>query len=65
VQALRRRFLVPRRAVDLTGEEQTADRLRLEARLQRTRIEVVVFDRVAWTDDMGVLEPAIEWTASS
>jgi hypothetical protein len=54
-QPLRGRFLVAGRAVDLSGEEQSADRLGLERRVQRARIEVVVLDRVAGTQDVRVL----------
>jgi hypothetical protein len=65
VQALRRRFLVAGRAVDLPGEEEARDRLGLEARLQGARIEVVVLDRVARRTTCAFSSPAIECTASS
>ncbi len=53
-QALRCRFFVAGRAVDLAGEEQAADRTRLERALEFARIEVVVFDRVARAQDVRV-----------
>ena len=52
---LRRGLLVAGRAIDLAGEEEAADRLRLERRAQRARIEVVVLDRVARTQQVRVL----------
>ena len=55
--ALRRRFLVAGRAVDLAGEEQAGDELRLQAVLQIARIEIVVLDRVARPRDVRALEP--------
>src|SRR5690606_16449194 len=45
-QALRSGLLVTGGAVDLAGEEQTADGARLERTLQSTGVEVVVLDRV-------------------
>ena len=53
--ALRGGFLVARRAVDLPGEEEAADRLGFERRLERARIEIVVLDRVAGPQDVRVL----------
>src|SRR5690606_28952709 len=44
------------RAVDLAGEEEPRDRLRLECRLQVPRIEEVVLDRIAGPRDMRTLE---------
>ncbi len=55
-QALRRGFLVPRRAVDLAREEQARDRARLERGAQVARVEEVVLDRVTRSRDVGVLE---------
>ncbi len=55
-QTLCGRLLVSGRPVDLTGKEQASDRLGLEAGLQRTRVKVVVFDRVARSQDVRVLE---------
>ena len=54
-QALGRGLLVSRGSVDLPGEEQSADHLGLQGRLEASRIEVVVFDRVAGSQDMGLL----------
>ncbi|MNF42940.1 hypothetical protein D3C84_240100 [compost metagenome] len=54
-QALGTGFFITGGAIDLAGEEQPADDLGLEAVLQVARVEVVVFDRVAGTNDMGVL----------
>lgn len=55
-QSLRRRFLVAGRAVDLSGEVEPGDRLRLERGLERARIEVVVLDGVAGPRNHGTLE---------
>src|SRR5690606_23276267 len=55
-QSLRRRFLVARRSVDLAREEETPDRPGLERSLQRPRIEIVVLDRIAGTQQMRILE---------
>ena len=55
-KALRRRLFVPCGSVDLSGKEQAADRARLEATLEFTRVEVVVLDGVAWANDVGVLK---------
>ncbi len=54
-QPLRRGFLVSRRAVDLPGEEEAADRLGFERRLERARIEIIVFDGIAGTQDVRML----------
>src|SRR4030095_13850901 len=54
--ALRRSIFVTGRAVDLAGEEQAGDELRLQAVLQVARIEVVVLDRVARPRDVRALE---------
>ena len=55
-ESLRRRLLVPRRAVDLPREEEPADSMRLERRLQLRRLHEVVLDRVARPQHHGVLE---------
>ena len=55
-QTLGRGLFVAGGAVDLPGEEQAADGLGLERRLQCARIVVVVLDRVAWAQDVGALE---------
>ena len=55
-QALRRRFLVTGRAIDLPGEEQAVDDLGFKARLQIARIEVVVLDGIARPRDVRALE---------
>ncbi len=45
-----------RGAVDLSGQEQTADRLGFQARLQLIRRTVIVFDRVTVAHDLGSLQ---------
>src|SRR5690606_35326631 len=55
-QALRRRLLVARGAIDLAGEVQAGDRLRLQGGLQAARIEIVVLDSSARPGDVRVLE---------
>ncbi len=70
--ALRRRFLITCGAVDLAGEKQAADELRLQTRHQVTRIEIVVLDRITGPRNVRVLEAPdrthqlelhIEWQA--
>ncbi len=55
--ALRSRLLVAGRAVDLPGEEKAGDRLRFKRRAQRAWIEIVVLDRIAGPEDVGMLAP--------
>ena len=55
-QTLRRGFLVPRRAVDLSGQEQPGDALGLETTGELGRLNEVVFDGVGGTKQHGVLE---------
>ena len=55
-QSLRCRFLVAGRAIDLAGEEQTPDRPGLQGIVQITRIEIVVFNRVAGPGDMRLFQ---------
>ena len=45
-------FLVAGRAVDLTGEKKPPDGLGLKRGSERTRIEIVVFDRVSRTQNV-------------
>ena len=54
--ALRRGLLVPGRAVDLAGEEETLKRSSLERGAQIPRVEVVVLDRVARPGQVCTLE---------
>ena len=56
-QALRGRLFVARGAVDLAGKEKAVDRLRLERRAQAARVEEVVLDRIAGTQDVRLLQP--------
>ena len=56
-QPLRRRFLVARRAIDLSSQEQSGHGFELEARAKFARIDVIIFDRITWPDDGYVLEP--------
>ncbi len=55
-QALGAGFLVTRRAVDLTGEEQVVDKFGFQRVLQITWIEEIVLDGVAGPGDMGVFQ---------
>src|SRR5262249_4089521 len=55
-QSLRGCFLIPGRAVDLAGQEEPRQALGLQRWLELTRIDVVVFDRVAWPHDAGALQ---------
>ena len=55
-ESLRGRLLVPGRAVDLPGEEQPRDSLRLQRRVELSRLDEVVLDRVARPQNLGVLE---------
>ena len=50
-------FLVPRRPVDLPGEEQSLYRLDLEPRRQLLRRIVVVLDRIARPSHSSLLQP--------
>ncbi len=54
-EALGRGLLVAGGAVDLAGEEETPDGLRLQRGFQGTGIEVVVLDGVARSQDVRVL----------
>ncbi len=56
-QALRRRFLVARRPVELAAVEQSRDPARLERVAQLGRWHVIVFDRVARPEHLGRFEP--------
>jgi hypothetical protein len=56
-QALGRRLLIARGAVDLPGEKQAAYGLAFQAGLESTRIVVIVFDGIARAQDAGVLQP--------
>ncbi len=55
-QALSRRLLVARGAVDLAGQEETGQSFELEGGPELARVDVIVLDRVAGTDDFGPLE---------
>ena len=55
--SLRRRLFVAGRAVDLAREKQSRDALRLERARQLRRLDEVVLDRVAGTQQHRVLEP--------
>src|SRR6185437_6996601 len=57
-EALRRRFLVARRAVDLAGKEQPPETSGLQRRLQIPGVEEVVLDRIAGAGQVRVLEAA-------
>src|SRR2546425_6015639 len=54
--SLCRCFLIARRPVDLTGQKQTRDSLGLELPRQLGRLDEVVLDRVARTEQHGVFE---------
>ena len=56
-QALGGGLFVAGGAVDLAGKEQAADGLGLEAAFQLAWVEVVVLDRVAGPQDVGVFQP--------
>ena len=56
-QPLSRRLLVTRRAIDLAGKVETRQGFGLQAGMQITGIEVIVFDRIPWPRDMRLLEP--------
>ena len=53
---LRPRLLIAGRAVDLAGQEQAAEAARFQRRIEPARVDVVVFDRVAGTEDARMLE---------
>ena len=55
---MRRRLFVAGGAIDLAGEEQAADGAGLKTGAQLTRVEVVVLDRVARTQDVRTLQAA-------
>ena len=55
-EALRRGLFVARRAVDLSGEKQPGDALRLERARQLGRLDEVVFDGVAGPQQHRVFE---------
>ena len=55
-QALRRRFLVARRAVRLSRREESANLLEHEARQKLQRIDAVILDRVARAHDARLLQ---------
>ena len=55
-QTLSGSLLVAGRAIDLAGKVKSANRLRLERGLQISRVEVVVLDRVAGSQDVRLFE---------
>ena len=55
-QSLRRGFFVAAGAVDLAGEKQARDLLRLQRRADLRRPDHVVLDRVAVAQDLRVLQ---------
>ena len=55
-QTLRRGLLVPGGAVDLPGEEQSADALRLERPSELARVDVVVLDAVPGSEHLDVFQ---------
>ena len=57
-QSLRRRLLVAGRAIDLAGKVQARNRLGLKRRLQVTRIEVVILNRIARLRDARFFKAA-------
>ena len=46
-------FFVAGRTVDLSGEEEALDGFGFEAGFEVARVEIVVFDGVAWAQDYG------------
>src|SRR5690349_4162650 len=56
-QPLRGGFLITCRTVDLSGQKQSWQSLGLEARIEFTRIDVIVFDGIAWADHPHALKP--------
>src|SRR5206468_2100806 len=54
-QPLSRSLLIASSAVDLTREEQPANYLSLQRRLQAARIKIIVLDRVTRSQDVRVL----------
>ena len=55
-KTLTRGLLITRRPVDLTGEEQTLDPLDHQAAIERSRVDIVVLDRIAGTKNYGLFE---------
>ena len=53
---LRRRFFIAGRAVDLSGQEQTAEPARLQRRIEPARVDVIIFDRIAGSQNARMLE---------
>ena len=56
-QSLRSSFLVPGRTVDLPRAVEPGQRLDLQSSIERARIDVIVFDRIARDRDLDRLEP--------
>src|SRR3546814_2537512 len=52
-QPLRGGLFVAGGAIDLPRKEQAPDGAGLQRRVQMARIEIIVFDRVAWAHDAG------------
>ena len=55
-QALRTGFFVAGRAIDLPGEIEPGHMPGFKRRLQVTRVEIVILDRIAWLCDFCVFE---------
>src|SRR5690606_37891760 len=55
-QTLRGSLFVTCSSVDLSSEEKSLYRPRLERRFQASRIEIIVFDRIARPEDMRILQ---------
>ncbi len=56
-QPLGGRFFIAGRSIDLPGEIQVSDQLRLQRRLELRGIEIVVFDGVCRTENADLLKP--------
>ena len=56
-QPLSRRLFITGGTVDLAGEEQTLNKFALKRWLQIARVEEIVLNSVAWTDDPRILHP--------
>ena len=59
--SLRRSFFIASGAVDLAGQEQTWQTLGLQGRIEFARIDMVIFDGIAWPDHANPL-PGREWS---
>ena len=55
-QPLRRGLFIARGAVDLSGQEQARQPLRLQGRIELARIDVIIFDGVARPDHPHALQ---------